>query len=65
MTTSKNTNSESGKWMIISWRNVAHLEGRYGRLLDTVTGSEEDAKCLARKYVEGWKPIGIVREVEL
>jgi hypothetical protein len=44
-------------WLIISWCE------KYGRMLDTVIGTHEQARKAAMQYIPAFSPIGIVKEV--
>lgn len=52
------------KWLIVSWEHIDHLDAAYGKLLACFSGTEEEAKIEARKFVPDFSPVGIVREVE-
>lgn len=51
----------SEQWMVISWKHVDHLDAAYGKLLETVNGSGDEAAEAAKAWVEHYAPIGIVR----
>lgn len=44
-------------WLIISYRHIDHLDAAYGKLLDTVTGSYEEAAEEARGWVANYSPV--------
>lgn len=50
------------KWLIISWKHVDHLDGAYGKLIDTFKGTYEEACSHARAYVPEHSPVGICGE---
>ena len=52
-------NKSVKEWMIISWQHVDHLDAPYGRLLETVEGTYEEAALLARAYIANFSPVGI------
>ncbi len=51
------------RWMIISWQHSDLADASYGQLIDTVMGTEAEAKERALEYVHNCGPIGIVREI--
>ena len=53
------------KWMIVSWRHNDLIDGAYGQLIDTVTGTYEEAAERAREYVHNCAPVGVVGVIEL
>ena len=55
---------ETKKWMVISWRHIDHLDDAYGRLLDTVEGTYEEAAEEARRWIEHYAPVGICGVIE-
>lgn len=55
---------EVKKWMIISWKHVDHLDAAYGKLLDVVEGTYEEAAYNARAYVEHYAPVGVCGVIE-
>lgn len=63
------TNSGTRKWLIVSWAHIDHQDAAYGRLLDTVEGTYEEAREEALKWANeihggAHKPIGIVGAIE-
>ena len=58
--------SDKATWMIISWDHIDHLDDAYGKLVDSLEGTQEEAEESAKSYVTaGWKRVGIVREIKL
>lgn len=52
------------KWLIISWQHVDHLDDKYGRCIDEVHGTYDEAAERAREYVHNCSPVGVVGVIE-
>lgn len=64
MTSNQINNTVVKKWMIISWRYNGFLDGDYGKLMETIEGTYEDAAKRARDYVESYSPVGVCGVIE-
>jgi len=51
------------RWMIISWKHNDLMDGQYGECLEEISGTEEEARELAREYVPMHSPVGIVEVI--
>lgn len=61
---SDSINKSTKTWMIISWRHIDHLDDAYGKLIDVVDGTYEEAAKEARGYVGYRSPIGLVEVIQ-
>ena len=57
-------NNPVKKWLIISWRHDDYMDGAYGKMLDEVEGTYEQAAVAARIWVSSHSPVGVVGVIE-
>lgn len=55
-------------WLVISWKPVpvqgnVYQKNQCGNLMETIHGTEEEAREAALKYAPDYSPVGIVQEV--
>lgn len=53
------------KWAIVSWQYDSIQDGDYGRCLDIVEGSYEEACAEARSYIPKYSPVSVCGIIEL
>ncbi len=52
------------QWLIVSWKYNGYLDDCYGKLIDTVEGTQEEATKAARKHIDFYAPVGIVKVIQ-
>lgn len=55
---------EKKKWLVISWQHDDMMDGAYGKLIDTVEGTYDEAADRARQYIGNCAPVGVVGVIE-
>lgn len=51
-------------WLIISWFHDDLMDGAYGKKIDEIHGTYEEACQRALEYVPHCSPVGVVGEVK-
>ncbi len=52
------------KWLIISWQHDNMMDGAYGKMIDSIEGTYDEACECARQYVPSRSPVGVVGVIE-
>jgi hypothetical protein len=52
------------KWLIISWMYNGFIDGNYGKMLQEIEGTYEEAAQEARQYIPNFSPVGVVGVIE-
>lgn len=54
----------SKRWVIVTWRHIDELDGQFGRVLDSIYGTYEEAVNEALEYVPDFSPISVLGVIE-